>query len=764
MTTSSDTGATPTDDLVRSADDPDGTEGNGPARRFGLMALETWVAASFGVAQPLLSLLGDNQTFFPAHDMDGSAVVVFALVLLFAVPVVVIAAEVVVGSLVGLVSGVVWRRSAPQRIRQGIGWVHLFVLGTLAAAAIAPTALRALDDHPVWWTAMAVVVVAAATAALARFAALRTFVRVLAFAPILFGVYFLFLSPASALVTGTTSQVGGPLTDGDTPPLVWMVLDEGTLPVIVGTDGRIDERRFPNFARLAEVSTWYPNATAGTVRTDLAVPAALSGTWPDWNQTPITSEYPRNLFTILGSDRYPVDARELITYLCPETICEDREIDDTLWPDTRAVYLRYLLPDSIADGFVPRIDRGWNDFGGDDVDKKKVFLADIRSWEEAKLFVDQGDSNKDGFSRLLEALDGPDVSGLHYTHLLLPHEPMRYLPDGRQFPLTYDIAPDSKGYWPDDEPTMRTRLQRVISQTMLADRMVGDLLDVLERSGNLERTALVVMGDHGGITRPGTVNRPKVNEDSMVDVTSNIVMIKAPGQTAGRVDERRIQQVDILPTVLESMGIDTAAIDAMGGPELDGLAATEANEREWARRRPTWLTKDGPVVMEDPPDYTDSPVTTWIDRVFAASTDPYRMAPDGDLVGTRVTIEDHPVDGATAQLDAPDIFVDVAPASGKIPAYVSGVIHGVDADTVDGDGPSSGAGPRLRVAVVVNGRIGGVGESFHHNGHRFALLVDPSMLVEGHNRIELLVRPVGGDRSDGVDPQQWRQLRVTNAR
>lgn len=758
--------------------------GTGWVRLIGLVALETWVLAAFGIAQPLLSLLGTNQTFFPAHDMAGSSVIRFVLVLLFMVPLAVIVVEVVVGALVGSIAAgvatLVSRRrdtDAPTGvdpgvavgvvsvwIRRGIRWVHVVVLSALASAAVTPVVLRAIDDRVRIWLGIAALIMVVLIVVISRVRPLTTFIRVLAFAPLLFAVNFLFLSPASSLVTGGSGEVGGPLATADTPPLVWMVLDEATLPVIVDTNGDIDAQRFPNFARLAEVSTWYPNATAGTVRTDLAVPAALSGVWPKWNRTPITSEYPVNLFTILGGGDYPMDVHELITYLCPEAICAGRPKNDTLWPDTWAVYVRYLVPGSIADRYVPRIDKGWNDFAGDDVENKRIFLAKVKNWEEVKVFVDQGDSNRQEFAQLVAAAADPDLAGLHYTHLLIPHEPMNHLPDGRNFRLTFDIAPDSKNYWPDDEPTMRTRLQRVTSQAMLADHLVGQLLDALEQSGNLERTALVVMGDHGGITRPGTVNRPKVEPDTMVDVTSNIVMIKGAGQKTGKVDQRRIQQVDILPTVLESMGIDRAAIESMGGPRLDGVPATDAHQDEWADRVPMFLSAQGLAKMVDPPTYTDSPTTAWVYRAFGKSPNLFSVVPDGDMIGAEVDVDSYGSAGGGATLDAPDIFVGVDPDGSIVPAYVSGQINmdsGVDA--------LIGPDDRLRVAVVVNGRVGGVAESFRYNGHRFAMLIDPSLLVAGHNRIALLVQPVDGEGSVGAggssdfpDPRSWFQLRVVN--
>ena len=44
------------------------------------------------------------------------------------------------------------------------------------------------------------------------------------------------------------------------PPVVVVAFDEFPTDDLLRSDGAIDVRRFPNFARLASISTWFPNA------------------------------------------------------------------------------------------------------------------------------------------------------------------------------------------------------------------------------------------------------------------------------------------------------------------------------------------------------------------------------------------------------------------------------------------------------------------------------------------------------------------------
>jgi hypothetical protein len=65
--------------------------------------------------------------------------------------------------------------------------------------------------------------------------------------------------------------------------------------------GHIDADLYPNFASLADDSTWYRNNTTVAQFTLAAVPAILSGQTPDSSDRPaVTGSYEHNLFTLLG--------------------------------------------------------------------------------------------------------------------------------------------------------------------------------------------------------------------------------------------------------------------------------------------------------------------------------------------------------------------------------------------------------------------------------------------------------------------------------
>ena len=88
--------------------------------------------------------------------------------------------------------------------------------------------------------------------------------------------------------------------------------------------GEIDRRLYPNFAKLATASDWYRNATATIGMTGWALPSILSGRYPAEDRLPIASQFPDNLFTLLGNSyHYKMHVFEGMSQLCPPATCPD---------------------------------------------------------------------------------------------------------------------------------------------------------------------------------------------------------------------------------------------------------------------------------------------------------------------------------------------------------------------------------------------------------------------------------------------------------
>ena len=222
--------------------------------------------------------------------------------------------------------------------------------------------------------------------------------------------------PCSAGATTTSSTIPGRRT-----PLVVVVLDEFPTAAIIDSNGEVDAERFPNLATLADESRWYRNYTTVSNFTLHAVPALLSGMAPDSDDVPLLADHPDNLFTLLGGT-YEFNVSEAITRLCPGELCPS---DLTA---TDHAGLRGITDDTV------------------DVVQELVSL-DAFPGPESDFFVEEVTDPTDPtfehgrdaevqptrFRDFLGALAPTAQPGLHYLHLVLPHEPWRFFPDGTEY-------------------------------------------------------------------------------------------------------------------------------------------------------------------------------------------------------------------------------------------------------------------------------------------------------------------------------------------
>ena len=281
-------------------------------RRATLVAfLHLAVLCGFGLAQPLFDLLGRNPEFFAARGSGAGEVLVVALALVVAPPAVLIALELLAGLL-------------GARVRVGL---HLGFVAVLASLVALQVLKRVAPAAGMELVVIAAVLGGLAGWAYARVAGVRSFLTVLAPAPLVFAVLFLVVSPVSRL-TLPGAEVARAQPVSAKAPVVMVVFDELPLTSLLDRRGRIDDELYPNFAALARRATFFRNATTLSDQTTKAVPAILSGKRPDPGGSqssvsgplPIAEDYPNNVFTLFGK-RYRRNVSEEVTTLCPEDLC-----------------------------------------------------------------------------------------------------------------------------------------------------------------------------------------------------------------------------------------------------------------------------------------------------------------------------------------------------------------------------------------------------------------------------------------------------------
>ena len=485
------------------------------AQPWWLAGLHLLVLWSFAVAQPLFDLLGKNGEFFAARGSTRWDVVLFALVLVFVPPTLLLGLECLFG--------------------RTIRWaVHsVFVAGLVALFVL--QAIRGTGGSGWLLVAAAAAVGVAAAEIYLRFNTARLVLTVLAPAPLLFLALFLFNSDASRL---TLSGADTALAAGARPhaPVVLIAFDELPINSLLDARGRIDAARFPSFARLARGSTWFARTSTVAEGTTHAVPAILTARYPRAGEFPVYTDHRQNLFTLMGNGtRMHVLDEE--THLCPPSLCPGLEGSfggrvGTLAEDTGVVYLRQLLPDDFTGG-IPSIANGWDNF-----------LRDASSHH------DPGHVDPVFMSSLRPA----GGAALWYLHLMLPHSPWTYRPSGERYDIRAAPGWGPDEVWTDNQAAVDQYWQRHLLQLGYADRVLGRLLARLRATRLYDRAVLVVTADHGVSFRAGQKRRP-LSPANLQDIAYVPLFVKLPDQRRGRVVHEPARTIDIVPTLADAIGV-----------------------------------------------------------------------------------------------------------------------------------------------------------------------------------------------------------------
>jgi Sulfatase len=656
--------------------------------------------AALAIAQPLFDLLSRNVEFFAVRGSTRWDVVLFAVGIVVLPPLLLLGLE----ALAGL---------AGSRVATVL---HLAFL----AALLALLSLQALRGIGVGAVALAAALGGLGALLYARARAVRMVLSVVGAAPLLVLVLFLAFSPVSRLLESPPEPRLADAPSG--APVVMVVLDELPTVSLLRADGELDAVRYPNFARLAEDATWFRNATTVHEWTTGAVPPMLTGRRP--HGLPLFLDHPDNLFTLLGG-AYDLNVHESQTHLCPPELCDpDREPlperVGSLLSDLSVVYGHLVLPADLADE-LPSISTAWRDFGEGDGPKALLQEGPVRAGQRPAAYTER-DAEVQGFVDSLAASERPTFS---FLHVLLPHHPWEYLPDGKLYASDLGFQPGlvNEGWVGDPELAIQAQ-QRHLLQVGYTDFALGRILDRLEETGLYDDSLLVVVADHGVSFRPGGERR-RVEPENMEEIAFVPLFVKAPGQARGEVVDAAARTTDIVPTVADLLGVEVpweldgrslAAAGSGGGEVAVGTSAGEVvrgDLEELVERRNEALARQ----VELFGDEDDSPGL-------------FGIGPRPDLLGL-------PVDGLAAAAAGGPTFEsygtsDYDPASPFAPVRIYGRIH---------DAPAG-----EDIAVAVNDRIVAVTRSFEHDGETLVSAVTPQdAYTPGANSVRLYVATGSGE-------------------
>jgi len=480
--------------------------------------------------------------------------------------------------------------------------------------------------------------------------------------------------------TGSDAQGAGAKHAKPTRPnVVLVVFDEFGGDVLLGPGGRIDAGRFPHFAALASDGTWFRNAQTRYDSTTKAVPLILDGIAPRPRTVGSVRDHPQSIFTALGRAGYRIDVSEEATAMCPRRYCGSER--------------------SRPPAIIPNLKGG----------------------------------RGERFERFIRSIHASRRPTLWMKHALLPHGPWVYLPDGQMMrPPGPELLPGMQtipGFY--DDYLRHHNEQRQLLQLGFADRLLGRLVARLKSQGIYDDTMIVVTADHGFAWKLGTDTRRSVSLSNIDELGSVPMIVKRPGQRAGRVSGELAQTLDVTPTIAD-------VLDVPLGYRADGrsIYSRQVRARQTVR-----------IVKRDFSSVVSISKRRWVARRAAVVRRRLRELGSGDwpslftafpdnrqLIGQRVD-QVRAAGGVRATLSLSRSFARVRRSSGVVPCQIAGRIHG------------SGAGTERDIAVAVNGRIEAVGRSFHLRGEKiesYSVMVPETSLHDGRNTVEVLEVGAGG--------------------
>ena len=683
--------------------------------------LHLFTLCAYGVTQPLLEALSHQTVYLHDQQFGRIEIGVLLFVLMIVVPLGAVGADKVFRLLSTALRG------------RGRNTVMIALMSVVILSLLRPY----LPDNRFTWIGLAGVIAPAAALGCSWLLAsvyerqqwLRLWLTLTSIGVI--------LSPALFLMNYERTRLKATMADvavsaKNPVPIVLIIFDEFSGNTLLNDQLEIDSRQFPQFARLAGMSTWYRNATTVSPRTEFAVPAILSGRFPAVESPAMAAEYPGNLLQLIEATRsFEMVVFEPVTRLCPLSVLHtpipkhshEKKCWDLLTALT-TVYPRLILS-SDAPVWFPEIPRQW--FG---VPSNEVLAAKIDESKTGLIRYPGSERRDQQLKHFLSFLSPSETPRFCFFHTVLPHYPWSFLASGSQYQSEFGALPSPLGArgelgedWDNDCPTVIRNEFRYRQQVGYVDRFIGQVLDRLKESDLFDRCLLIVTADHGVSFHPGH-SRRLPDADNLSDILSVPLFVKLPGQLNGTTDDRNIESVDLLPTVAEVIGVRLVE-------PIDGTSVSD----EVRRRRKTLYYRGAMTVCEpDVPGRLDS-----IQRqqnIFGAQDldlMPARAASHSDWHGR--SINDFVIDERTIPVEFTDALNRVTDLKSRsdlviVPRYISGILDADDLSTTP-----------VEIVLAIDGIIRDTSKTslIMYQGHGFEFLMTESMAPDSVAKVELFV-------------------------
>jgi hypothetical protein len=327
------------------------------------------------------------------------------------------------------------------------------------------------------------------------------------------------------------------------------------------------------------------------------------------------------------------------------------------------------------------------------------------------------------FNRFVASFRAPGYGPptLYYLHVLLPHAPWLYLPDGDVRAVATANAPGRTGErWWSSQLAVQA-WQRHLLQVGYSDRLLGHFIRRLHRVGLWDKALIVVTADHGISFRGGDLRR-HATKTNLAELAFTPLFVKLPGQREGRVvDARHVRTVDILPTIASVLGVripwrtdGTSALAGGSGSRRVDVAGVSAPYSATLAQRRNSLARQLGLFGSG----------SWGPEF--AGTGPYRALVGSSVADLHVSAQED----AAAKVDSvgSKLLRAFPRRSALVPSPLSGTLSGVSRGHA--------------VAVALNGRIAAVSVAYSNPSGgpvRFSELAPESAFHAGRNSIRVFV-------------------------
>jgi hypothetical protein len=419
---------------------------------------------------------------------------------------------------------------------------------------------------------------------------------------------------------------------------------------------------------------------------------------------------------------------EEATAVCSRDLCKNR-IGEEAYPkrmssmaeDLGLVWLHVVSPPDIENNLTS-VSENWGNFGGGD--QTTAPTPSSGSPVNTRANLNRGRAAR--FQEWMDRIVSGHRPALNFKHTLMPHVPWQYLPSGRMYrrqPNDAIAGLSNQAY--QDQGQLDVLLQRHFLQTGFADFELQRLWKRLRAEGLWDKSLIVVAADHG-VAFPKARERRRLNRTTAREIAPIPLFIKAPDQKTAKVDNSWVETIDILPTILDILNIDPRV-------KMDGKSAysPEVKQRRTLRFeiRNTFQTLRIPAATFQ---RERAEIIARNHRLFGSGADGphriYEIGPHPELIGQPASAAGPPLD---VDLDDPQDYQHVDPASGLVPVHIVASVNGPDKHPRD-------------IAVAVNGTIQAVGNTFKlavgNAGELVSVMVPESAFHKGRNDVQVLLQ------------------------